>query len=97
LKCVRSDNGGEYRGPFQRYCRKFGIRLEKTPLKTPQLNGLAKRMNRTLIERVTTILSHAKLPNSFWAEALNHAMYVVNLSPSVPLAGDIPQRVWSGK
>jgi hypothetical protein len=35
LKCVRSDNGGEYRGPFERYCRKFGIRLEKTPPKTP--------------------------------------------------------------
>jgi hypothetical protein len=24
-------------------------------------------------------------------------MYVLKLSPSVPLAGDIPQRVWSGK
>jgi hypothetical protein len=34
LKYVRSDNGGEYRGPFERYCRKFGIRLEKTPPKT---------------------------------------------------------------
>jgi hypothetical protein len=43
------------------------------------------------------MLSHAKLPNSFWAEALNHDMYVVNLSPSIPLPGDIPQRVWSGK
>ena len=42
------------------------------------------------------MLSHAYLPNSFWAEALMNAMYVVNLSPSVPLAGDIPQRVWSG-
>jgi hypothetical protein len=35
LKCVRSDNGGEYRGPFERYCIKFGIRLEKTPPNTP--------------------------------------------------------------
>jgi hypothetical protein len=43
------------------------------------------------------MLSHAKLPNSFWAEALNHAMYVRNMSPSIPLAGDIPQRVWSDK
>jgi transposase InsO family protein len=40
LKCIRSDNGGEYRGPFERYCRKFGIRLEKSPPKTPQINGL---------------------------------------------------------
>ncbi|RDY11819.1 hypothetical protein CR513_03460, partial [Mucuna pruriens] len=28
-----------------------GIRHEKTPPKTPQLNGLVERMNRTLIER----------------------------------------------
>ena len=43
------------------------------------------------------MLSHAKLPNCFWAEALIHAMHILNLSLSVPLAGDIPQRVWSGK
>jgi hypothetical protein len=65
LKCVRSDNGGEYRGPFERYCRKFSISLEKTPPKTPWLNGLAERMKKTLTERVTTTLSHAKLPYSF--------------------------------
>jgi transposase InsO family protein len=82
LKCVISDNGGKYRGPFERYCRKFGIRLEKTPPKTPQLNGLAERMNMTLTKRVTAMLSYA--------------MYVLNLS-SVPLVGDIPRRVWSSK
>ena len=81
LKCVRSDNGGEYRGPFERYCRNYGIRLEKPPPKTPQLNGLAERMNRTLTERVRAMLSHAKLPNCFWAEALTHAMYVLTCPP----------------
>jgi hypothetical protein len=54
-------------------------------------------MNRTLIERVTAMLSHAKLPNQFWAEALMILVYVLNLSPCVPLEGDIPQKVWSGK
>ena len=34
IKCVRSDNEGEYRGPFEVYCKKYGIRLEKTPPKT---------------------------------------------------------------
>ena len=33
-KCVRTDNGGEYRGPFEQYCRSHGIRLEKAILKT---------------------------------------------------------------
>ncbi|RVW80143.1 Retrovirus-related Pol polyprotein from transposon TNT 1-94 [Vitis vinifera] len=51
LKCIRTDNGGEYFGPFDEYCRQHGIRHQKTPSKTPQLNGLVERMNRTLVER----------------------------------------------
>ncbi|GJR03812.1 putative RNA-directed DNA polymerase [Tanacetum coccineum] len=73
LKCIRSDNGGEYIGPFDAYCREHGIQHQKTPPKTPQLNGLAERMNRTLVERVRCLLSHAGLPASFWGEALNTA------------------------
>ena len=50
LKCIRTDNGGEYTGPFHAYCKEHGIRHQMTPPKTPQLNGLAERMNRTLME-----------------------------------------------
>ena len=35
LKCIRTDNGGEYIGPFDDYCREQGIRHQKTPPKTP--------------------------------------------------------------
>jgi hypothetical protein len=34
LKCVGVDNGGEYRGPFEEYCKSHGIRLEKIVPKT---------------------------------------------------------------
>ena len=97
LKSVRSDNGGEYIGPFAEYCKSQGIKLEKTVPKTPQLNGLAERMNRTITERVRSMLSHAKLPKSYWAEAMLTAVYLINRSPSVPLDGDVPQRAWTGK
>ena len=60
--------------------------------KTPELNGLAERKNRTIMERVRSMLAHAKLPNTFWAEALSTTMYVINRSPSVPLDGDVPRR-----
>lgn len=30
LKSLRSDNSSEYRGPFEEYCEKHDIRLEKT-------------------------------------------------------------------
>ena len=46
LKCIRTNNGGEYIGPFDNYCKSEGIRHQKNPPKTPQLNGLAERMNR---------------------------------------------------
>ena len=52
LKAVRADNGGEYQGQFEEYCRSKGIRLEFTMPKTPEVNGLAERMNRTIMERV---------------------------------------------
>ncbi|RDX88873.1 hypothetical protein CR513_29473, partial [Mucuna pruriens] len=35
VKYIRSDNGGEYYGPFDVYCKQQSIRHEKTPLKTP--------------------------------------------------------------
>lgn len=97
LKCVRADNGGEYRGPFEKYCRDHGIRLEKTVPKTPQHNGVAERMNRTIGERIRCLLSHAKLPKSFWGEAMRTAVDLINLSPSVPLKGDVPEKVWMRK
>ncbi|RDY00402.1 hypothetical protein CR513_16423, partial [Mucuna pruriens] len=64
-------------------------RHEKTPPKTPQLNGLAERMNRTLIERVRCMLSEARLPKHFWGEALYTAVHVINLSPAVALNTEV--------
>nr|GEW98129.1 ribonuclease H-like domain-containing protein [Tanacetum cinerariifolium] len=47
-------------------------------LKTPQQNGVAERRNRTLIEAARTMLADAKLPVTFWAEAVNTVYYVQN-------------------
>ena len=63
LKCIQTDNGDEYSGPFHKYCRQHGIQHQRTPPKTPQLNGLAERMNRTLVER--GLLSQSQLQKSF--------------------------------
>ncbi|GJX12264.1 retrovirus-related pol polyprotein from transposon TNT 1-94 [Tanacetum coccineum] len=52
VKCLKSDNGGEYNSrEFIEYCAKNGIRMLKTILETPQQNGVAERMNQTLNER----------------------------------------------
>ena len=54
-------------------------------------------MNRTILERVRCLLSHSKLSRSFWGEAMRIAVDLINLSPSVPLNGDVPKKVWTGK
>nr|GEV29240.1 hypothetical protein [Tanacetum cinerariifolium] len=55
-----------------------GIKREFSNAKTPQQNGVAERRNRTLIEAARTMLADAKLPVTFWAEAINAACYVQN-------------------
>ena len=43
LKCLRSDNGGEYYSKeFDRYYLKHGIHRDKTVPRTPQGNGVKK-------------------------------------------------------
>ncbi|GJS90633.1 ribonuclease H-like domain-containing protein, partial [Tanacetum coccineum] len=46
--------------------------------RTPQQNGVAERMNRTLIEAARTMLADSHLPTTFWAEAVNTACYTFN-------------------
>nr|GEU97276.1 hypothetical protein [Tanacetum cinerariifolium] len=46
--------------------------------RTPQQNGVAERRNKTLIEAARTMLADAKLPVTFWAEAVNTACFVQN-------------------
>ncbi|OMO94644.1 Integrase, catalytic core [Corchorus capsularis] len=97
LKCIRTDNVGEYTSnDFVAYCSKYGIRHELTKPVTPQHNGEAKRMNRTIVERVICMLRIVKLPKTFWGEAIKVACYLINRSPSAPLGFHIPEKVWSG-
>ena len=98
LKVLRSDNGGEYLSTeFKNYLKAEGIRHELTVPKTPQQNGVAERMNRTLMETVRSMLSDARLPHSFWAEALSTAVYLRNRSPTTAVNGMTPYQAWTGE
>ena len=49
LKCLRTDNGGEYTSKeFEAYCAGHGIRHERTVPRTPQHNGVADRKSTRL-------------------------------------------------
>ena len=96
LKCLRSDNEGEYTSnEFKSYCSEKDIRHEKTVPGTPQQNGVAERMNRTIVEKIRCMLRMTNLPKLFWGEVVVTACYLINRSPSVPLDFDILERVWT--
>ena len=76
---LRTDNGGEYMSSdFEKYLTKKGIKHETSVARCPQQNGVAERMNRTLLESARAMLYHAKLSKGFWAEAVNTAAYIRN-------------------
>ena len=63
LKCLRSDNGGEYCSKeFDYYYSYHSIHREKTVPGTPQENGLSERMNTTIMERARSMRLHASFP-----------------------------------
>nr|GEU60750.1 hypothetical protein [Tanacetum cinerariifolium] len=75
----RCDNGEEFKNQeMNEFCTKKGIRREFSNARTPQQNGVAERRNKTLIEAARTMLADAKLPVTFWAEAVNTTCFVQN-------------------
>ena len=82
---------------FKSYLKKEGITHQLTVPKTPEQNGVAERMNRTLVESVRSMLADAKLPHKFWAESLSTAVYLRNRSPSVTVKGKTPFEAWTGQ
>ncbi|GJW59111.1 putative ribonuclease H-like domain-containing protein [Tanacetum coccineum] len=79
VKTIRCDNGTEFKNrDFIEFCESKGIKREYSNARTPQQNGVAERKNRTLIEAARTMLADSFLPNTFWAEAVSTACYVLN-------------------
>ncbi|GJW88021.1 putative ribonuclease H-like domain-containing protein [Tanacetum coccineum] len=79
VKTIRCDNGTEFKNrDFIEFCGSKGIKREYSNARTPQQNGVAERKNMTLIEAARTMLADSFLPNTFWAEAVSTACYVLN-------------------
>ena len=79
IETLRTDNGGEYTSyELEYYLKKTGIKHETSVSYSPQQNGVAERMNRTLLESARAMVYHAGLSKQFWAEASNTAAFIRN-------------------
>ena len=66
IKQLRTDNGLEFcENLFMEFYSNNGIARYLIVGKNSQQNGLAERMNKTILERVTCMVSFSGLPKSF--------------------------------
>lgn len=79
LKVLRTDNDGEYVSKdFEGFLTNEGIKHEHTIPITPEQNGVAERINRTVVETARSMLCESNLPKQYWAEAVSTAVYLRN-------------------
>ena len=62
IKHLHTDRGGEYKKTFRKYLKEHGIVHETTVPYSPDQNGVSKRANRTIMDRVQAILAQTGLP-----------------------------------
>lgn len=80
---LRADNGEEYISiEMKLYCKHKGIQLMFTVAHNPEMNGIAERLNRTLVEKARTMLLASNLSKRFWNEAILTANYIKNRCPT---------------
>ena len=97
IKFFRSDRGGEFMSDdFTKFLEEQGIIWETTAPGTPQQNGVAERMNQTLIGGACALLHHSGLSKGFWSEAVAIAAHVINCAPRKGLGWQTPYELMFG-
>ena len=87
IKTLFSDRGGKYTSKeFEEYSAKKGTKHRLTVHDTPEQNGVAERLNWTLVKKSRAMLIESNLPKSLWGYTILHANYIKNHmhTPSLP-------------
>src|SRR5450755_1228046 len=98
-KRLRADCGKEFiNRKMKNWATKFGAHLKPTALYSQSQNGVAERSIYTIISRARTMLhATSDLPKELWAEAVNTAVYLTNLSPTKAIIkGKTPYELFHG-
>ena len=95
LKALRTDNGMEYCANVLRnklLC--MGIRAERTNVYSLEMNGVAERLNRNLLDSARTMLIADHLSAEWWAELLVTAAYLKNRVAHSGINGEVPDTLY---
>ena len=98
IKCLCSHRGGEFLSDaFSAHLKKTGTVRKLVVHDTPEHNGVAKRLNRTLLEKVRAMLHESGLPKFLWAEAISHAVFLKNQTWTRTIGETTPFELLNGR
>ena len=97
-QALRADRGTEFvNEDLVTWTWEQGIDIQLTAPYSPSQNGIAERMNRTLVEMARTMLIASKLPEFLWEQAVAHAAYVRNRAYTRAIPNTTPYQRWHGE
>ncbi|GJW68168.1 retrovirus-related pol polyprotein from transposon TNT 1-94 [Tanacetum coccineum] len=98
VRRVRTDKGTEFLNrTLHAYFAQEGIEQQTSTARTAKQNCLGERRNRTLVEAARTMLSAAKVPLFFWAEAITTTCFAQNRSLVIPRHEKTPYHLINGR
>lgn len=68
---------------FEKLARDSGFIHVLFPPETPKHNAYAKQENRTILDKARCLLQGSNFYKKYWTKAINTAVFLSNLSPTV--------------
>nr|GFB69996.1 retrovirus-related Pol polyprotein from transposon TNT 1-94 [Tanacetum cinerariifolium] len=94
VRIIRTDKGTDILNKtLHAYFATEGIKHQTSVDRTPEQNGVFERRNRTLVEAARTMLSAAKVPLFFSAEAIATTCFTQNRSLVIPRHEKTPYHI----
>lgn len=94
---IRCDNGGEYKSNHMMdWCKTKGIQMDFTIPYSPQLNGKAERLNRTIMDKARALIFETIQDKTMWGEAVQVAVFLINRTPTKTVK-TTPYQMWYDK
>lgn len=97
MKKLNVDSGGEYTNKeLKLFLEERGIQLQTTIPDTPQMNGSAERLVKTITTLANACLSGSGLTDEYWADACEYVTFIQNRLPREALGWKSPYQVMFG-
>ena len=98
IKCLRSDNGGEFTSNgLNDFCKTHGVKRQFSEETTPQQNGVVERKNMMVQEAARTMLNEAKLHDGYWREVVYTIVYIQNRGQLRVNSNKTHYELWFGR